>query len=267
MVICPDILTLEDPLLQVDVIGAMIGHCERFRRYALVDAPNYADDQELVKWRNAAVDSTYAGVFAPHLKIVNLDPDAVDRYRIVPPSGFIAGVFARTDQQRGVHKAPGNERVRGIVGLSQAYTTGRQDLLNPVAVNLVRIFPGRGTRLWGARNATDDVTWRYVNVRRLFNAIETSIERGTQWVVFEPNTTTTWLRVKVSIENFLDQQWRAGALAGTTAAEAFRVRVGLAQTRTETDLALGLIVIEVAIAPAKPAEFVVFRFSHKRLTE
>ena len=267
MVICPDVLTLADPLLQVDVIGAMVTHCERFRRYAIVDAPNLSDDQALLKWRNGSVDSTYAGVFAPHLKIVNLDPDALDRFRIVPPSGFIAGVFARTDRERGVHKAPGNERVRGIVGLAENYTSGRQDLLNPVGVNLIRTFPGRGTRLWGARNATDDVTWRYVNVRRLFNMIETSTERGTQWVVFEPNTRSTWLRVKVSMENFLDQQWRAGALAGASTAEAFRVRVGLGETMTETDVDLGLIVIEVAIAPAKPAEFVVFRFSHKRLTE
>ncbi len=267
MVICPDVVLFDDPLLQVDVIGAMVTHCETFRRYAIVDTPNIGDDQALVRWRNSAVDSTYAGVFAPHLQIVNLDPDAPDRYRVVPPSGFIAGVFARTDRERGVHKAPGNERVRGIVGLAQNYTTGRQDFLNPVGVNLVRIFPQRGTRLWGARNATDDVTWRYVNVRRLFNQIENSVERGTQWVVFEPNTSSTWLRVKVSVENFLDQQWRAGALAGASAADAFRVRVGLGQTMTETDIDLGLIVIEVAVAPAKPAEFVVFRFSHKRLTE
>jgi uncharacterized protein len=267
MVICPDALTLEDPLLQVAVMGSMVGHCERFRRYAIVDGPNIANDQDLVAWRNASVDSTYAGVFAPHVKIVNLDPDAVDRFRTVPPSGFVAGVFARTDRERGVHKAPGNERLRGIVGLAENYTTGRQDLLNPVGLNLIRAFPQRGTRLWGARNATDDVTWRYVNVRRLFNMIETSVERGTQWVVFEPNTRATWLRVKVSMENFLDQQWRAGALAGASAAEAYRVRVGLGETMSETDVDLGLIVIEVAIAPAKPAEFVVFRFSHKRLAE
>ena len=267
MVICPDALTLDDPLLQVAVVGSMVGHAERFRRFAIVDAPDLSNDQDLVKWRNASVDSTYAAVFAPHLKIVNLDPDAVDRFRTVPPSGFVAGVFARTDRERGVHKAPGNERVRGIVGLAENYTTGRQDLLNPVGVNLIRAFPARGTRLWGARNATDDTTWRYVNVRRLFNMIETSVERGTQWVVFEPNTRSTWLRVKVSMENFLDSQWRAGALAGASAAEAYRVRVGLGETMSETEIDLGLIVIEVAIAPAKPAEFVVFRFSHKRLSE
>ena len=267
MVICPDVLGFADDLLRADVIGSMIGHCEQFRRFAIVDGPNEADDQSLVAWRNTTVDSTYAAVYAPHVTIVNLDPAATDRFRTVPPSGFVAGVFARTDRERGVHKAPGNERVRGIVGLAQSYTQRRQDLLNPVAVNLIRAFPGRGTRIWGARNATDDVTWRYVNVRRLFNSVEVSVERGTQWVVFEPNTASTWLRVKVSVENFLDQLWRAGALAGSSAQQAYRVRVGLGETMTETDIDLGLIIIEVAIAPAKPAEFVVFRFSHKRLTE
>ena len=185
----------------------------------------------------------------------------------MPPSGFVAGVFARTDRLRGVHKAPGNETVTGIVGLTQTYTQRRQDLLNPGGVNLIRAFPGRGTRIWGARNATDDTTWRYINVRRLFNMIETSVDRATQWVVFEPNTAQTWIRVKVSVENFLDQQWRAGALAGTKPEQAYRVRVGLGETMTETDIDLGLIITEVALAPAKPAEFVVFRFSHKRLSE
>ena len=199
--------------------------------------------------------------------IVTLDPDSTERFRTVPPSGFVAGVFARTDRERGVHKAPGNERVAGIVGLSQAYTQRRQDLLNPGSVNLIRAFPGRGTRIWGARNATDDVTWRYVNVRRLFNFVETSVEAGTQWVVFEPNTASTWIRIKVSLENFLDQLWRSGALAGTSPEQAYRVRVGLGETMTETDIDLGLVITEVAIAPAKPAEFVIFRFSHKRLSE
>jgi phage tail sheath protein FI len=198
---------------------------------------------------------------------VNLDPESIERFETVPPSGFVAGVFARTDRLRGVHKSPGNETITGIVGVTQVYTQGRQDLLNPNGVNLIRAFPGRGTRLWGARNATDDTTWRYVNVRRLFNMIETSVDRATQWVVFEPNTAQTWIRVKVSVENFLDQQWRAGALAGTKPEQAYRVRVGLGETMTEADIDLGLIITEVAIAPTKPAEFVVFRFSHKRLSE
>jgi phage tail sheath protein FI len=166
-----------------------------------------------------------------------------------------------------VHKAPANERVRGVVGLDEDYTQRRQDLLNPAGVNLIRAFQGRGIRVWGARTASDDTAWRYVNVRRLFNLIETSVERSTMWVVFEPNTTSTWLRIRVSVENFLDQLWRSGALAGTTAEQAYRVRVGLGETMTETDIDLGLVVTEVAVAPAKPAEFVVFRFSHKRVTE
>ena len=267
LVIAPDAARIEDPLLQADLVGKLITHCEQFRRFAIIDGPDEDDDTALLDWRNTAVSSTYAAVFAPHVSIVTIDPDSIDRYTTVPPSGFVAGVFARTDRERGVHKAPGNERVAGIVGLSQAYTQRRQDLLNPGSVNLIRAFPGRGTRIWGARNATDDVTWRYINVRRLFNMIETSVDRSTQWVVFEPNTASTWIRIKVSVENFLDQQWRAGALAGTKPEEAYRVRVGLGETMTETDIDLGLVITEVAIAPAKPAEFVVFRFSHKRLAE
>jgi phage tail sheath protein FI len=267
MVICPDTVTFTDPLLQADLVGAVVTHCEQFRRFAIVDAPDLGSDTDLLDWRNTTLASTYAALYAPHLMVVNIDPDSADRFRTVPPSGFVAGVFARTDRERGVYKAPGNERVAGIVGLSQTYTQRRQDLLNPGSVNLIRAFPGRGTRIWGARNATDDTTWRYVNVRRLFNFVETSVETGTQWVVFEPNTAPTWIRIKVSVENFLDQLWRAGALAGTSPEQAYRVRVGYPETMTETDIDLGLVITEVAIAPAKPAEFVIFRFSHKRLSE
>ncbi|GAA4717913.1 phage tail sheath subtilisin-like domain-containing protein [Nocardioides conyzicola] len=269
MVLCPDALNLGDPLLTADLVGQVVTHCENFRRFAIIDPPDFDadEDEDLLDWRNTNLSSTYAATYGPHLKIVNLVPESSDRFEVVPASGFVAGVFARTDRLRGVHKAPGNETMTGIVGLTQAYTQRRQDALNPNGVNLIRAFPGRGTRLWGARNATDDATWRYVNVRRLFNMIETSVDRATQWVVFEPNTAQTWIRVKVSIENFLDQQWRAGALAGTKPEQAYRVRVGLGETMTETDIDLGLIITEVAIAPAKPAEFVVFRFSHKRLSE
>jgi phage tail sheath protein FI len=267
MVICPDLVTFDDPLLRADLVGQIVTHCENFRRFAIIDAPDEDNDIALLTWRNTTVASTHAAVFAPYLKIITMNPDSIDRFTTVPPSGFVAGVFARTDRLRGVHKAPGNEAVTGIVGLSQTYTQRRQDLLNPGGVNLIRAFPGRGMRLWGARNATDDTKWRYINVRRLFNMIETSVDQATQWVVFEPNTAPTWIRIKVSVENFLEQQWRAGALAGTKPEEAYRVRVGLGETMTETDIDLGLVITEVAVAPAKPAEFVVFRFSHKRLSE
>jgi phage tail sheath protein FI len=196
-----------------------------------------------------------------------MQPEGVASTVDVPPSGFVMGVYARTDNDRGVWKAPANERVKGLDHLIVPYTQRRQDLLNPKGVNLLRSFPGRGMRIWGARNLTDDTQWRYVNVRRLFLFLENSIDGGTQWVVFEPNDATTWLRVRVSVENFLNQVWRAGGLAGATPEQAYRVRVGLGQTMTETDIELGLLIIEVAVAPVYPAEFVVFRISHKRLTE
>lgn len=267
LVACPDAMLVADELRQVDVVNKMIGHCERFRRFAVVDLPVKEDDDALLEWRLLYLDSTYAAGYAPWLKIVNprVNPRASTLF--VPPSGHVMGVFARTDSERGVFKAPANERVRATVGLMEDYTQRRQDALNPKGVNLIRAFPGRGQRIWGARNLTDDPEWMYVSVRRLFLFMENSVERSTQWVVFEPNDDTTWLRVRVSVENFLNQIWRAGGLAGTTPEQAYRVRVGLGETMTETDIDQGLMIIEVAAAPVKPAEFVVFRVSHKRLTE
>ncbi|HEV2875598.1 MAG TPA: phage tail sheath subtilisin-like domain-containing protein [Thermoleophilaceae bacterium] len=267
IVACPDSMLIEDELRQVDVINKMVGHCERFRRFAVVDLPLKEDDDALLQWRLLHLNSTYAAGYAPWLKVVNPRINPKDSTIYVPPSGHVMGVFARTDNERGVFKAPANEAVRSSVGLMVDYSQRRQDLLNPNGVNLIRAFPGRGQRVWGARTLTDDPLWMYVSVRRLFLMMESSIERSTQWVVFEPNDDTTWLRVRVSVENFLNGIWRAGGLAGTTPEQAYRVRVGLGETMTETDIDLGLMIIEVAAAPVKPAEFVVFRISHKRLTE
>jgi hypothetical protein len=263
----PDALTLGDDMSRSAALNAMIVHCEEHRQFAVVDLPDEPDDEQLLDWRLLHLDSTHAAGYAPFLRMLTLRPDAIEQTVDVPPSGFVMGVYARTDNDRGVWKAPANEQVRGIVDLAVPYTQRRQDLLNPKGVNLIRSFPGRGMRIWGARNLTDDTTWRYVNVRRLFLFLESSIELGTQWVVFEPNEATTWLRVRVSVENFVNQIWRAGGLAGATPEQAYRVRCGLGQTMTETDVELGLLVIEVAVAPVYPAEFVVFRISHKRLTE
>ncbi len=267
MVIVPDALTLASDLEQQDVIGTMVTHCENFRRIAIVDAPRLPDDQELLDWRLEAVASTHAAVYSPHLKVRASIPGSASKTEVVPPSGHIAGVYARTDRTRGVHKAPANEQVKGVLELDVDYTERRQNLLNPNGINLVRAFRGRGRLVWGARNATDDATWRYVNVRRLFNMVETSVENSTQWVVFEPNTASTWIRVKASVQAFLEQQWRAGAFAGTSTDQAYRVRVGLGETMTQADVDVGLLIVEVAIAPAFPAEFVVFRFSHKQLND
>ena len=267
IVACPDAQQLEDELDQADVLNYLIGHATDLRRFAVIDLPPESDDEDLLAFRQEYLDSTYAAAYAPFVTMVNPRPQPLTKTIDVPPSGFVMGVYARTDDDRGVWKAPANERVSGIVGLRTQYTKGRQDFLNPQGINLIRSFPGRGTRIWGARNLTDDTEWRYTNVRRLFLYLENSIDGGTQWVVFEPNDATTWLRVRVSVENFLNQVWRAGGLAGSTPEEAYRVRVGLGVTMTETDIDLGLLIIEVAAAPVKPAEFVVFRISHKRLTE
>lgn len=267
LIACPDALQLEDDIERADVINGMIGHAEKMRRFSVVDLPPLRDDQDLLEWRLQYLDSTYAAAYAPFVRIVNPRRRPLSRTLDIPASGFVMGVFARTDNERNVWKAPANERVRGIVGPAIDYTKGRQDFLNPQGVNLLRAFPGRGTRIWGARNATTDTEWRYVNVRRLFLFLENSIDAGTQWVVFEPNDATTWLRVRVSVENFLNGVWRAGGLVGATPEQAYRVRVGLGVTMTETDIDLGLLIIEVGVAPSKPAEFVVFRISHKRLTE
>ena len=267
IVACPDALLLGDELSVSSAINQMIVHCEQHRRFAVVDLPPLANDVQLLDWRLRNLDSTYAAAYGPFVRMINPRPRPTSRTVDVPPSGFVMGVYARTDNDRGVWKAPANERINGIVGVTQDYTQRRQDLLNPKSVNLIRAFPGRGTRIWGARNATDDTAWLYVPVRRTFLMLENSIDAGTQWVVFEPNDDTTWLRVRVSVENFLNQIWRAGGLAGTTPEQAYRVRVGLGVTMTETDIDLGLLIIEVAAAPVKPAEFVVFRISHKRLTE
>jgi phage tail sheath protein FI len=267
LISCPDSLTLTDELDQADVMNHMIDHATKMRRFAVVDLPEKSKDTDLVDFRLTYLDSTYAAAYAPFVRMINPRPRPTTKTIDVPSSGFVMGVFARTDNERGVWKAPANERVTGIVGVAEQYTKGRQDFLNPRGVNLIRSFPGRGTRIWGARNLTDDTQWRYVNVRRLFLMLENSIDVGTQWVVFEPNDANTWLRVRVSVENFLNGIWRAGGLAGASPDQAYRVRVGLGQTMTETDVDLGLLIVEIAVAPVKPAEFVVFRISHKRLTE
>jgi hypothetical protein len=260
----PDVLTLGEDMEMSAAYGELIRHAEDFRRFAVIDLPKKADDVKLLEWRMLHLNSTYAAAYAPFVRILNpRGPGAID----VPPSGFVMGVFARTDNKRGVWKAPANVDVASIVGLSTEYTQRRQDLLNPKGVNLLRPFAGRGTLVWGARNLTDDTTWRYVNVRRLFLMLENAIDAGTQWTVFEPNTATTWLRARVSVENFLNQVWRAGGLAGADPGQAYRVSCGLGTTMTETDIELGLLIIEVGVAPAFPAEFVVFQISHKRLAE
>jgi phage tail sheath protein FI len=178
----------------------------------------------------------------------------------MPPSGHIAGIWARNDITRGVHKAPANEIVRGAVGLAYNMTKGEQDVLNPEGVNCIRSFPGMGIRVWGARTLSSNPSWRYLNVRRLFNYAEKSIERGTQWVVFEPNDHRLWGKVRRDVTAFLLTMWRDGMLFGLSPEEAFFVRCD-ETTNPRESRDLGRLIVEIGMAPVKPAEFVIFRIS------
>ncbi|MDH6709010.1 phage tail sheath protein FI [Kitasatospora sp. MAA19] len=239
---------------------AVMSHCEQMGdRIAVLDAPPGLNAQQVRNWRNeeAGYDSRYATLYYPWIKV--FDP-ATGRNSMVPPSGHVAGVWARSDAERGVHKAPANEVIRGAVDLEIRLSKGEQDLLNPIGVNCVRAFPGRGIRIWGARTLSSDPAWRYLNVRRLFNYLEESILLGTQWVVFEPNDDRLWSSIRRNITAFLTEEWRRGALFGSTAAEAFYVKCDR-ENNPQESIDLGQVVCEIGVAPVKPAEFVVFRLS------
>jgi len=265
MVVVPDLMTtMPGEKLDLDMVKGvqtmMIGHCERLGdRVAILDAPPDLTPQEVKKWRMdiAGFDSSYAAMYYPWIKV--MDP-ATDKVVQIPSSGHMAGIWARNDNTRGVHKAPANEVVQGAVGLAYQTTKGEQDTLNPNGVNCIRAFPGRGIRVWGARTLTSDPAWRYINVRRLFNYVEKSIENGTQWVVFEPNDRKLWARVKRDASAFLRTVWRDGALFGSSPAEAFYVKVDDELNPPESR-DLGRLIIEIGMAPVKPAEFVIFRIS------
>jgi phage tail sheath protein FI len=241
---------------------ALLNHCERMKyRFAILDAPPGMSPQELGDWRQegAGYDSKFGALYYPWIAVPNPLSSNGASMR-VPPSGHLAGIYARTDNQRGVHKAPANEVVLGSVGLEINVTKGEQDGLNPMGVNCLRAFSGRGIRVWGARTLSSDPSWRYVNVRRLFNYVEASIEAGTQWVVFEPNDQNLWARVVRDVSAFLRMVWRSGALFGSTPEQAFYVKCDEELNPPEVRDA-GQLIIEVGLAPVKPAEFVIFRIS------
>ncbi len=247
-----------------EVQASLIAFCENKKScFAILDVP-----MELKKTNDVAnfrdmYDSTYAAMYHPWLEMYDAGSK---RSAYFPPSGAMAGIYARTDIERGVHKAPANEVVRGCTGLSCAYNEGEQDILNPIGVNLIRSFTGRGIRVWGARTISSNGLWKYLNVRRLFIYVEESIKANTNWVVFEPNSTTLWNRVTRTIETFLATCWRDGALAGSTPSEAFFVECG-PTTMTQDDIDNGRLICQIGIAPVKPAEFVIFRITQKTASE
>ncbi|MEU6930875.1 phage tail sheath subtilisin-like domain-containing protein [Streptomyces sp. NPDC046385] len=265
MVAVPDLMAAyQQGLIDLEQVKAvqlgLIAHCELMGdRMALLDPPPAMNARDIRKWRQetAGYDSRYAALYYPWIKA--FDP-ASGQTRTVPPSGHMAGVWARNDSERGVHKAPANEIVRGAVDLELQITRGEQDLLNPVGVNCIRAFPGRGIRVWGARTLASDPAWRYLNVRRYFNYLEESILIGTQWVVFEPNDQALWARIRRNISAFLVNEWRSGALFGQRPEDAFYVKCD-EETNPPESVDLGRVVCEIGIAPVKPAEFVVFRLA------
>jgi phage tail sheath protein FI len=239
--------------------NAVINQCEQLRdRFALISADRGQTDIANLRPHR---DTTYAAFYYPWISV--FDPSD-SRTRLIPPVGHVAGIVARTDIERGVHKAPANEVVRGALDLETKVVKQDQDLLNPRGVNCIRDFTpdGRGIRLWGARTMASDKEWKYVNVRRLFLYIEESIDEGTQWVVFEPNDEPTWAAVRRSITNFLIRVWRSGALMGATEDEAFFVKCDRT-TMTQDDIDNGRLICYIGIAPVKPAEFVIFRIGQK----
>jgi phage tail sheath protein FI len=265
MVCVPDLMTtMPGEKLNLDMVKAvqtmMIAHCERLGdRVAILDAPPDLTPQEVKKWRMdvTGFDTSYAAMYYPWIKVMDAATDTIIK---VPPSGHMAGIWARSDNTRGVHKAPANEVVLGAVGIAYQATKGEQDTLNPIGVNCIRAFPGRGIRVWGARTLSSDGSWRYINVRRLFNYVEKSIENGTQWVVFEPNDRKLWARVSRDVSAFLRMVWRDGALFGSAPSEAFYVKCDDELNPPESR-DLGRLIVEIGLAPVKPAEFVIFRIS------
>lgn len=271
---------------------AVLAHCEKLKdRVAILDAPEQVEDISLLTQvavakkkssakssgsgeaggagesdgsaagglRSRQSDGGYGAFYFPWITV--RDPLSPDDLVNVPPAGHVAGIWARTDATRGIHKAPANEAVRGALNLTYLLTREEQGLLNQSGVNCIRSFAREGIRLWGARTVADGSSeWRYLNVRRLFNMIEESIATSTRWIVFEPNDRTLWKSIRRDISAFLTRLWRDGALMGRTPLEAFFVKCD-EETNPPDVIDAGIVMTLIGIAPVKPAEFIVFRIS------
>jgi len=266
LLVCPDAVAGYDasPAAKDRVKAiqtAMITHCENVRYcFAVLDTPPGLSAQGAKEWREFVnFDTSHAAMYYPWIEIADLSGSPSPK-KLVPPSGHMVGVYNRTDADRGVHKAPANDVLRNAMGLELKLSKAEQDTLNPIGVNCIREFPGRGIRAWGARTLSSNGAWRYVSVRRLFIFVEASLEVGLQWVVFEPNDRTLWAKVRRDITSFLRNVWRSGALFGATPAEAFYVKCDEELNPSEVR-DLGQLIIEVGLAPVKPAEFVIVRVS------
>lgn len=262
LVAIPDASDMPNPDVSFVIHQALIAHCEDQKyRFAIVDGPRNATMNAIRHYRGK-FDTKYSALYHPWIEILDplqrpsqgAPPDRLD----LPPSGFVAGIYARSDIERGVHKAPANEIVRGLTKFEININKGRNDVLNPEGINALRFFEGRGNRVWGARTMSSDPEWKYVNVRRLFIYLEHSIDKATQWAVFEPNNERLWNNVRREVEDFLLVLWKDGALIGDKPEHAYFVRCDRT-TMTQNDLDNGRLIVLVGVAPTKPAEFVIFR--------
>ncbi len=264
LIACPDLMAdydgSDDANNRIKVVQqAIIGHCQKMRyRFAVLDLPPGLDPKGARDWRHfLSFDTSHAACYYPWVEVSDLINGGTKK---VPPSGHIVGMYGRVDAERGVHKAPANEQLMGVTGLELQLSRGEQDILNPLGVNCIRAFPGRGIRVWGGRTLSSDGAWRYISVRRLFIMVAASMDAGLQWVVFEPNDSRLWSQIGRDVNSFLRNVWRSGGLFGDSADQAYYIKCD-AELNTEEVRDTGQLIIEVGIAPVKPAEFVIFRLS------
>ncbi len=249
------------------VQAAIIRHCELMNdRFCILDSKKNADLAAIQTQKNSVVsDQGYATLYYPWIK-VEIETTENDEIKIiqdfVPPSGYIAGIYARTDKEKGVHKAPANEKICGALEVSLHITKEQQDILNSKGINCIRYFLDQSICVWGARTTASDPLWKYVPVRRLCIFIEESIFNGTKWVVFEPNDKPLWEKIRKNVDTFMQDLYRQGALKGNTRSEAYFVKCD-EETTTQNDINLGIVNIVVGFAPLKPFEFVIIKIKHK----
>ncbi len=255
------------PDATIAVHQELLKHVSRPRAYrvAVLDTPPgyLVSDVAALK---SELDSTYAALYYPWVRVANplarASNSAIPLEIDLPPSGFVTGIYARSDVNHGVFKAPANEVVLGAIRFERNVSFGEQGVLNPMGVNCLRSLPNRGNRVWGARTVSSDPEWKYISVRRYMVYLEASIDQGTQWAVFESNGPQLWGSVKQAIDSFLFSEWRSGALLGDTAQQAYFVKCDRS-TMTQNDLDNGRMVCLVGVAVIKPAEFVIFRIGQK----
>lgn len=287
MIACPDLMRVyQEGLMDLDqvhgIMELMVSNCENAfpgpaYRMVVLDPPpvkpgknenravppEQQKPQHVAQWLNEFNRrSMFGALYYPWIKVAN--PRNGGRPILIPPSGHMMGIWCRTDESRGIFKAPANDTPRGVIGLAYDTNMREQELLNPLGINCIRNFASynRGFKVWGARTLVepDNVQWRYINVRRLISYIEKSIEMGTQWVVFEPNDQELWGRVTRTASNFLERLWREGALFGGSPAESFFVKCD-ESINTQDTIMLGRLYVEIGVCPVRPAEFVIFRVS------